>query len=423
MKSSREQNSVQKSPLKENEAEGRGGHESRPATGTDEPAGQKDGASDRHAAPNSLQESEPQTQPSLIPPCPPSPAETDHVNPITVKRHFLFSTPPEDGPTSAKRRNDGPESAERNEKEAPSPDVWKFTIIKIDMNNNIVDYVDLKNILFFLEDNYLNTLQKIFSRNDENSIFVNVKNKFLQMLDKKTAEYINKYENRQHAFVFFKRKGVSKSEFMIEIKGPYVPRCRGKVHSEDFIIEEIEPLINDDVSEIWIYTLNNPCLGRKNHRPCMYNLIKFSERYPDLKMYIGFSKYYIFISKINRFCEQAGKQITFDSRFCFTSKNLDSDSVETCKVQNEKGAETSAELLSTPREKIKERNENIAGIKSENDERVGLRLGEELNRYVVLTFLNNFQGRYSNLKFFHLPFNQCLNSANSDNSANLANEE
>ncbi|KAI5619665.1 hypothetical protein C0J50_20764 [Silurus asotus] len=322
-----------------------------------------------------------------------------------------------------KRRNDGPEGAERNEKDAPFPDVWNFTIIRIDMNNNIVDYVDLENILLFLEDNYLNTLQKIFSRNDENSIFVNVKNRFLKMLDKKTAEYINEYENRQHAFVFFKRKGVSKSEFIIDIKGPYVPRCKGKLHSEDFIIEEIEGLINDDLLEIWIYTLNNPCLGRKNHRPCMYNLIKFSEKHPDLKMYIGFSKYYIFISKIDRFCKQAGKQITFDSRFCFTSNNFDSDSVETCKVHNEKGAETSAELLSTPREKIKERNENIDRIKSENDESVGLSVEEELNRYVVLTFLNDFQGRYSNLKFFHLPINQCLNSTNSDNWANLANEE
>ncbi|XP_046709651.1 uncharacterized protein LOC124388722 [Silurus meridionalis] len=304
-----EESLVQKNPLIENKAEGSGEDESRPATHTSQP-------------------------------CTSSPAEADHKNPTTEKQ--------QDGSPPEKRTNDGLESEERNENDAPltqekengenNADVWKFTTD----NNNIIDFVrfmNLTNILSFLETNYL---KKELLQNDKRIFFGNVDNTFLEMLNKKTEKYINKNKNRQHAFVFLKKK--VEGEYIIDIKGPYKPKNKKYKHSEDFIMEEIKPLINKDLSEIWIYTLNNPCIGRKNHLPCMYNLIKFSERYPDLKMNIVFSKYYIFINNINRIRDK---------------------------------------------EEIKAN----AGLSEEQE--------SKYNKDLVLTFLKNFQGR-RNLKFFHM---------------------
>lgn len=49
-------------------------------------------------------------------------------------------------------------------------------------------------------------------------------------------------------------------------------------------------------SAIWFYTTNNPCMMRMGNMPCMYELIFLSlELGQDygIKMYIGFSKFYI----------------------------------------------------------------------------------------------------------------------------------
>ncbi|XP_046709652.1 uncharacterized protein LOC124388724 [Silurus meridionalis] len=312
-----------------NEAEGSGEHESIPATGTSNT-------------------------------CPSSSAKTDHKNPTTEKRHRSSSTSLEDGPTSAKRTNDGLESEERNENDAPSTQerngsgenhagVWNFTIYN---NNNIIIIKynsEFKNISSFLQSNYLKKEEQNSSQNEKRSSLATDLKTFLKLLDEKRAKSIYKKDiNTQHAFFLLKKKSESMPNSMDKISGPYFRES--EKHSEDLIIEELEKNKIDDESEIWIYTLNNPCIGRKNHLPCMYNLIKFSERHSNIKMNIVFSKYYIFIN-IDRKCD-------------------------------------------------------VKGNKTEKDKSVGVSEEKlQYNQNVVLTFLEKVQGLYPNLKFFHSPDN------------------
>lgn len=69
-------------------------------------------------------------------------------------------------------------------------------------------------------------------------------------------------------------------------------------HSEDFLIDEILEVIRNSKKvyrELYIYSVNSPCLGRKGHHPCIMNLTDLSNQLGmehNIKTYIGFSNYY-----------------------------------------------------------------------------------------------------------------------------------
>ncbi|KAI4894873.1 hypothetical protein NFI96_032697, partial [Prochilodus magdalenae] len=100
-------------------------------------------------------------------------------------------------------------------------------------------------------------------------------------------------KKNQYAFFFFRRKdGTFTKPF-----GPYFPKDGGNVHSEDLVCTEIQDLGNQltEYSELYIYTVNSPCKGRKNTEPCMIRLISLSDRLGrdyGIETYVTFSKYY-----------------------------------------------------------------------------------------------------------------------------------
>ncbi|KAG7325353.1 hypothetical protein KOW79_011669 [Hemibagrus wyckioides] len=106
---------------KENTREGRDKVESRHATDPDKPAGQMDSATGRHVELKSLKDSDPKTSSSLLllpHPCPPAGAKETHL--MNAMKRCSTSLPPEDGPTSPKKRNLCTESLHRGIKTAPS---------------------------------------------------------------------------------------------------------------------------------------------------------------------------------------------------------------------------------------------------------------------------------------------------------------
>lgn len=106
----------------------------------------------------------------------------------------------------------------------------------------------------------------------------------------------------QFSYLICKKKNSHLKE--CNIRGPFEPVFKEK-HSEDFVIEILEQEIQtreiENYSEIWIYTTNNPCIMRKTHTPCMYELlhlsVKLSRNY-GIKTYIVFSRFYIFSTKM-----------------------------------------------------------------------------------------------------------------------------
>lgn len=124
---------------------------------------------------------------------------------------------------------------------------------------------------------------------------------FKRMFNNSQAKALVGEKKRQHALGFFKKKDGSEPRVL----GPFPTDYLNGKHSEDYIIEEIKNMMPNkeinDYSEIWIYTVNSPCIGRKGKCPCMYNLIdlsvKLSQEY-GIKMYIGFTKFYACIKNM-----------------------------------------------------------------------------------------------------------------------------
>ncbi|XP_049328903.1 uncharacterized protein LOC125788972 [Astyanax mexicanus] len=98
----------------------------------------------------------------------------------------------------------------------------------------------------------------------------------------------------QFAFYFFRKKGGS----FIQCSDVFYPKH--KIHSEDFIINEINELINNNKiykdSELWIYTVNSPCTVRSTNPPCMIQLTHLSLKLYSIykiKMFVVFKKPFI----------------------------------------------------------------------------------------------------------------------------------
>ncbi|XP_041924584.1 uncharacterized protein LOC121688801 isoform X2 [Alosa sapidissima] len=69
-------------------------------------------------------------------------------------------------------------------------------------------------------------------------------------------------------------------------------------HSEDILIDHIKEEIKNSkkvYTELYIYSVNSPCIGRKDHDPCIINLTELSNHLGEeysIKTYIGFSQFY-----------------------------------------------------------------------------------------------------------------------------------
>lgn len=227
----------------------------------------------------------------------------------------------------------------------------------------------------------------------------------------------------------------------IEVIGPFYPKR--KKHSEDFIIKEIKE--RNNISEVWIYTTNSPCLGRRSHSPCMFNLINLAKSH-DIKIYIGFSNYYIFNKNMYRFIrnlqDDEMRDWNSDHKFpvqfnirefifnCKENKKIKDGNLitaayniiknilpeysglgKTYKDWHQTGSETLAELESTLREEMKERiemmessDEEFRKITDECKKWWSLSIDENLNRHVVPSILENIHGFCPNLEFFQVDF-------------------
>ncbi|KAM9462926.1 uncharacterized protein Hap1MRO34_016805 isoform 2-T2 [Clarias gariepinus] len=408
------------------------------AADPEKPAETMDSVTGRHVAPTSPQKSDSETPvsrlPSHSPPsgvtgtCPMSFGETNVLETSLETCSPPVSESPEAAPTSvkkkdiagskrkkkkdsstnnsgSKRKNEGDSSTDcshREIKRAPpttqenvtnqNNDVWVFLNIK---NKNEVATIDIsnKNILEYIKKNYIDNKKT----KQEETLNTEKKEDFLQMIIKNTL-IKNKFKelmdnkDRQQAIAIFKRTNNE-----IKVIGPIMSQRNERKHSEDLIIDEMNMFVkkNNDVSEIWIYTVNNQCYGRKKHTPCMYDLIQFSKAHEHINIYVGFSQYYVFIKKT-----------------CNFFKNLE-DSAQKCKDVDQAGSETLEELQSTLRGEIKENyEEDLEKIKPANSQCTD----ENFNRGVVLGFLPVIEG-LSILEFFKVDFEElleCLNFANEE---------
>ncbi|XP_058261606.1 uncharacterized protein LOC131363271 [Hemibagrus wyckioides] len=265
---------------KGNTREGRDKVEPRYMTDPDKPAGQMDSATGRHVEPKSLQDSDPKTSSSLL---------------------LLPHPCPQEG----QRRGDG-----RKKKTAPSTNQQKKR--KKGQKNDVVwNFINnkksAKEILDYIKINISTYL--LFS-NDRNNKEKNIN---LQMLKKHQPKDLKKNKYRQQAFAILKLKNNTliminnKIYNLIKVIGPFYPEHNK--HSEDFIFEEIEK--RNDISEVWIYTTNSPCLGRKSHSPCMLNLINLAIS-RQIKINIVFSNYYIFKKNMYSVFQNLGDDETRD---------------------------------------------------------------------------------------------------------------
>ncbi|XP_034165287.1 uncharacterized protein LOC117598580 [Pangasianodon hypophthalmus] len=247
--------------------------------------------------------------------------------------------------------------------------------------------------------------------------------------------------NCQHAVAIFHKKDGSEPKLI----GPFYP---AEKHSEDFIIEEIEYLIQtkeiNDFSEIWIYTVNNPCIGRKNQTPCMYNLINLSIRLSQdygIKMYISFTKFYVFIRNMadlignSKELEDSWKRIieyynlNLHSKFSVKFDNLNipkkqfpknkrqlicdnitnilsecPDSVQTYEEWKQTGIETAERLVLRVRETTGDSADDFFEVKSVFIElwygKLNEKLTEIISKQMVLFYLTHIQGREHYPVFF-----------------------
>ncbi|XP_058262855.1 uncharacterized protein LOC131363900 [Hemibagrus wyckioides] len=315
----------------------------------------------------------------------PSPQERGVGFMNSIKR-CSTSFPPEGGPTSPKKEKNSNESCEIKTAPSTNPERTEGQKNKVEWNfinvNNYTDCIKMsdKEVLDHIKQNIKKT------SNYQKKKF---KKLFLQMLKKekrKKSLFMGK-KYRQRAFAILKLNNKSNNKEKTEVIPPFYPKR--KRHSEDFIIEEIKE--RNDISEVWIYTTNSPCLGRKPNPPCMSKLINFAKSHL-IKIYIGFSNYYIFNKNMYRFIQNQEDdetrnwnsdhkfQVQFNVREfkynCEENKKIKDNNLitaayniimnilskysgleKTYKDWHQTGSETLAELESTLREEMKKRRE------------------------------------------------------------------
>ncbi|XP_060794717.1 uncharacterized protein LOC132897468 [Neoarius graeffei] len=283
----------------EKRAEGWDEGQPRHVNDPDKPAGVKDHITDHHGEQNFLQESDPQTSacvPRAPSPSPPSMAEQTHRQ-KSLKR-CASSAPPQDCPTSVKKSH---ASTEHSELTDPSGDTashkkWFFLLYKCS-NTETLETIEENSILKCTLDvldksqlNFSNRLSNTFSLNDF------MQSKFEQILQRYTYKIDPKKISVQYAILICVGETYFEKELIFANNGE---------HSEDHITKILEDMKQTkeiyQYSEIWIYTTNNPCIMRENHEPCMSKLIFLSIQLSQehgIKMYIGFTKCYIFKTKM-----------------------------------------------------------------------------------------------------------------------------
>ncbi|XP_058263323.1 uncharacterized protein LOC131364211 [Hemibagrus wyckioides] len=447
---------------KENTREGRDKVESRHATDPDKPAGQMDSATGRHVELKSLKDSDPKTSSSLLllpHPCPPAGAKETHL--MNAMKRCSTSLPPEDGPTSPKKRNLCTESLHRGIKTAPSTNPERTKGQKNEIEWNFINETNNADCIEKSDKEVLDYIKQNFNKTSDDRK-KDLKNNFLQMLKNYQPTPLMGKKYRQQAFAILKKKENNKLNneekteerslnYSTEVIGPFYPKH--KKHSEDFIIKEINE--RNNISEVWIYTTNSPCLGRKSHLPCMFNLINLAIS-RQIKMYIGFSNYYIFNKNMYRFIRNLQDDETrdwnsdqeFQVQFNITEfickckeneKIKDNNLItaayniiknilpeysgleKTYKDWHQTGSETLAELESTLREEMKERremmeisDEEFSEITDECKKWWTLSIDENLNRHVVPSILEKIHDFCPNLEFFQVDLEDCLNLANEE---------
>lgn len=137
---------------------------------------------------------------------------------------------------------------------------------------------------------------------------------------KKKGIFKDNGEGKQYAWAVLKKDDGSIRHFKVEFPYQKGKRNRKKCdsaetkHCEDFLINQIKKVVKKNTkfkyTELFIYSVNTPCLGRKGQNPCMINLTNMSIYLGinyNIKTYIGFSKYYV--------CGDLKKQLPYQS-FC-----------------------------------------------------------------------------------------------------------
>ncbi|XP_066523722.1 uncharacterized protein [Hoplias malabaricus] len=169
---------------------------------------------------------------------------------------------------------------------------WNSDIIYPDLSNRkqLILYILHVMNRFYSNCNFVVQTESNFSTGIRDIFFM----QYRKIYSTKSKGLIVKLKN-QFAFYYFRKKDGNFTEPF----GPYFPEDGGKIHSEDLIITEIEKLIQNNYityyTELWIYSVNSPCLARKNSHPCMMNITGLSCMLGSdygIKTNIIFSKYY-----------------------------------------------------------------------------------------------------------------------------------
>lgn len=145
---------------------------------------------------------------------------------------------------------------------------------------------------------------------------VNITKNMFEKLHKKIVEFNRKTleakgitdygKEKQYAWAALRRNDGSFYYFDIAFPCPEGNNNKQKhdsakiKHSEDFLIDRIKTFFGKKskykYTELFIYSVNTPCLGRKGQDPCMIKLINLSKYLHgnyNIKTYIGFSKFYV----------------------------------------------------------------------------------------------------------------------------------
>ncbi|XP_072530138.1 uncharacterized protein [Salminus brasiliensis] len=173
--------------------------------------------------------------------------------------------------------------------------------------SGLIDYCPKTNTLKYLilsnRKQYISLILKIISYtlftplyHPDSTIIKVFSSQYIKVVQSLNPEEKNKVQNKnQFAFYFLRKKGAP----FTEPSRAYFPADGGKIHSEEFIVSEIQRLIDNneitEYSELWIYTLNSPCMGKVGTDPCMIQITLLSNqlgRRYQIKTIIAFSKYY-----------------------------------------------------------------------------------------------------------------------------------
>lgn len=98
-------------------------------------------------------------------------------------------------------------------------------------------------------------------------------------------------EDKQHSWAVIEKKEE------VVMYGPYFPKYNKGKHSEDIIIRQTEELLeSNSVTEAWqvyVFTMNSPCLSRNAEPPCMLRLVQKAKEWWlkfGVKTNIGYKK-------------------------------------------------------------------------------------------------------------------------------------